>query len=284
MTAFADFAARKAREAETARIQPLRTVEDRSDGRGFEAVGNDWSRALYDGPFWLHPAPSGAVPAISLVFVQSCDGNTAAENPADLGGGETDKHLIYEGLSRVAAHAVLAGATTADAPDVFFSVWHPELVALRASLGLPRHPAQVVVTGRACIDVRTALVFNVPEVPTYVVGSRYACETLAEGLRSRPWVTVVPIQGDDLRRPLARLRSEHGIMRISAVGGRTTATALVDAGLVQDVYLTTSDRTGGKPGTPFYAGRKPPALRLVVRKRGTDRAAPIVFEHLAAAE
>ena len=46
------------------------------------------------------------------VFVQSADGNTGARNPADLGGGETDKHLIYEGLSRVDVDGVLAGAAT----------------------------------------------------------------------------------------------------------------------------------------------------------------------------
>jgi hypothetical protein len=33
-------------------------------------------------------------------------------------------------------------------PKAFFSVWHPELVALRESLGLSRHPAQVVVSKR----------------------------------------------------------------------------------------------------------------------------------------
>jgi len=48
----------------------------------------------------------------SLVFVQAADGNTVASDPALLGGGQTDKHIVYEGLSRVAADAVLAGART----------------------------------------------------------------------------------------------------------------------------------------------------------------------------
>ena len=83
---------------------------------------------------------------MSLVFVQSRDGNTVADNPSTLGGGDTDKHLVYEGLSRVDADAVLAGAATARSERMVFSVWHPELVALRCSLGHRRHPAQVVVT------------------------------------------------------------------------------------------------------------------------------------------
>ena len=36
----------------------------------------------------------------------------SARNPQTLGGGETDKHLIYEGLARVSADAVLAGSST----------------------------------------------------------------------------------------------------------------------------------------------------------------------------
>ena len=81
-----------------------------------------------------------------------------------LGGGETDKHLIYEGLSRVAADAVLAGAETIRGGDIVLSVWHPELVALRASLGLPRHPIQIVATLRG-LELDAACMFNVPELP-----------------------------------------------------------------------------------------------------------------------
>lgn len=46
-----------------------------------------------------------------------------------------------------------------------------------------------------------------------------------------------------------------GVERISAVGGRGLATELIDAGLVQDLYLTTSPITGGEPGTPWKALR-----------------------------
>jgi hypothetical protein len=91
------------------------------------------------------PLPSVA-PAITLVLVESGDGNTDADNPEDLGGGATDKHLLYEELSRAAADTVLAGTTRAIGRSAFFCVWHPEIVALRHELGLSRPPAQVVVT------------------------------------------------------------------------------------------------------------------------------------------
>lgn len=281
--AFDAFAARKTREAERASIHRLETVDDRSARYSLEPIGNAWSRHQYDGAFHLIPIADGAprLPAISLVFVQSKDGNTGSDNPEDLGGGAADKHLIYEGLSRVAADAVLAGATTAAGEQVFFSVWHPELVALRASLGLPRHPTQIVLTGRACIDPETALVFNAPDVPVIVIGSVHACGVLAHAAVARSWMRIVSMDGEDIRPALQRVYAELGIRRISCIGGRTTATALLDAGLVQDVCLTTTAREGGDPDTPFYVGHRPPVLAPIVRKRGTDPHAPIVFEHLA---
>ena len=143
---FDDFAARKTREAVSAHIERLSTLVDRGERRQSRSIGNQWTRLHYDGAFNIIE-PEGDASTLSLVFVQSKDGNTGGSDPAALGGGATDKHLIYEGLSRLAADAVLVGARTVH-PDAFFTVWHPEMVALRNALGLPRHPAQIVVSKR----------------------------------------------------------------------------------------------------------------------------------------
>src|SRR5262245_22740856 len=103
---------------------------------------------MFDGSFYMSAAPDAALPAVNLVFVRSRERNTAAKDPAVRGGGEADKHLIYEGLSRVAADGVLGGAGTIGSGDIVLSIWKPELVELRASLGLPRHPVQIVGTIR----------------------------------------------------------------------------------------------------------------------------------------
>jgi riboflavin biosynthesis pyrimidine reductase len=277
---FREFSERKTREAISARLLPLKTIEDRSGTFATQSIGNGWTREYYDGMFHL-PLCDASSPFVSLVFVQSKDGNTATDNPDELGGGPLDKHLIYEGLSRVAVDAVLAGAKTADDQNTFFSVWHPELVALRRELGLPRHPAQIVVTGRGCINPEVSRVFNVPDAPVYVLATPAGCRALEQGISGRSWVKVVPMTGDDLRQPLECLKREHGIGRISAVGGRTTASALLDQGLVQDICLTTTSREAGEPKTPFYIGRRPPRTTPMVRKRGLDAEYPIVFEHLA---
>jgi riboflavin biosynthesis pyrimidine reductase len=258
-------------------VQPLVTVEDRSAQFPVIPIGNAWSRRYYGGPFHVFAAPVDR-PAISLVFVQSRDRNTAAHNPADLGGGPTDKHLIYEGLSRVAADAVLAGASTIG-HDVFFTVHHPDLAAFRLELGLPRHPVQIVMSKDGNIDLAARL-FNIPEVRVLILAGA-GCELRIGGrLHDRPWITIVPI-GDSLTGAFRTLRRDHGIGRISAVGGRHVATSLVDAGLVQDIYLTTSAIDAGEPNTPWYIGAHPPRLETIVRKREDSTRDPIVFEHLA---
>jgi hypothetical protein len=143
---FAQFAARKTREATEAALPPYTTVFDSAPPDAL-AIGNAWSRRLFAGDFYHSVADPDHV-ACSLVFVQSRTGNTGARNPTALGGGETDKHLIYEGLSRVPVDAVLAGAGTVRGGQLIFSVWHPELVSLREALGLPRHPQRARSAGR----------------------------------------------------------------------------------------------------------------------------------------
>ena len=273
---FERFVERKTHEAAAARIEPLATIFDLHDDRRLLAVGNAWTRSHYGGDFGLAVAHQDET-AMSLVFVQSNEGNTGASDPDALGGGATDKHLIYEGLSRVAADAVLAGGRTLHA-GAFFSVWHPEVIALRRTLGLARHPAQIVVSREGRVDV-DALLFDVPEVPAYLIVGDDGALRLRTWLRERPWIRHIPLDAHDLRPAIDRLRVEEGIRRISAIGGRSTATRLVDAGLVQDLYLTTTSRGGGEPGTPWYTGAIAPTLDVVTKKAWSDGRGDIVFEH-----
>jgi riboflavin biosynthesis pyrimidine reductase len=280
---FAAFAERKCREAASARVAHLTTVEDHGVRLDCTRVGNAWSIEHYDGFFLLPACAPEELPCMSLCFVQSRARNTGAPNPDVLGGGPTDKHLIYEGLSRVAADAVMAGAATAEGASTFFSVWHPQLVALRAALGLPRHPAQIVLTARGLVDVAGALLFNVPEVPAYIIAAPMACERLHPLVKDRPLVEIIPMDDDDPCIALKYLREKHGIDRISCIGGRHTATALLDAGCVQDLCLTTAARDAGEPGTPYYIGTTPPVLEPLVRKQADDPEYPITFEHFMVA-
>jgi riboflavin biosynthesis pyrimidine reductase len=178
----------------------------------------------------------------------------------------------------VAADGVLAGAETIRGTELILSVWHPELVSLRESLGLPRHPVQMVATRRG-VDMDGALVFNVPEVAVIVLTTAAGAVSMQNGFARRPWVTPVLMEGtDDLTGAFEQLRSA-GMTRVSCIGGRGIAAQLLDAGLVDDIYLTTAASIGGEPGTPISS--RPLPGRIAVRKHGTGTESAVVFEHLS---
>ena len=194
-----------------------------------------------------------------------------------LGGGETDKHLIYEGLSRVDADGVLAGATTARDDNLVFSVWHPQLVRLRLELGRARHPAQVIVTTRGALHIETALMFQEPELPVFVVTTTEASPSLRLHLATRPWIQVIDAgQPLSMRRALRELKARR-IETISAIGGRKTARALLQEGVIDDLYLTTSPTSGGEPNTPLV--EEPFNKWPVVVKEGTGPETGVRFAH-----
>ena len=274
---FAAFARRKERAALDAALPPYVTAFDGHDP-GALAIGSAWSKALFDGNFYTSPPTERSRPACNLVFVQSKDGNTGGRNPTALGGGDTDKHLIYEGLSRVAADAVMSGAETIRRGDIIFSVWHPELAGLRASLGKPRHPTQIAATLTG-VDLDRGMMFNLPEIPVVLITVGPVAALLQNALAARPWITpVVMERASDLGIAFAQVRL-LGIERVSCVGGRRIAAQLIDAGLVQDLYLTTSPSSGGEPGTPIHPG--PLDGRVVVRKFGTGAETGVTFEHIS---
>lgn len=277
MDAFDDYCRRKEELARSATIPPLRTVAEHQPAICLVSLGNVWSCAMFDGLFYRSAPSDAEFPAVSLVFVQSREGNTVADNPSALGGGVADKHLVYEGLSRVDADAVMAGAATAGERTVF-SVWHPELVRLRRELGHDRHPAQVVVTDRGDLPIERALMYQVPELRVFIITRSAIAPALRERVRDRPWIKIVDAgEPLSLTAGLRHLRA-GGIEVLSAVGGRRTATTLLREQRVSDLYLTTSPVSGGEPHTPFYQG-PPLSLTPVLEKAGQGCDSGVTFEH-----
>jgi riboflavin biosynthesis pyrimidine reductase len=279
---FDTFVARKRKAAVDAELAGYTTVAaNATAATDLEPIASAWTAALFDGPFFESLPRDPALPAINTVFVQSADRNTGTRNPAGLGGGETDTHLIYEGLSRLRADAVLTGATTIQGSQMIFGVWHPELARLRELLALPRYPAQIVATLSGRLGIASELLFNVPDVPVFILTTAAGADAVRSHLTDRPWISVIVTDPDArLADALRALRADHGVRRISCIGGRTLATALIDAGLVQDIYLTTAPVPGGEPGTPFYTGSGPLRTTGVLTKAGRGKEIGVVFEHL----
>ena len=284
---FEEYAQRREREALAAALPPYETVVDRVRGREgsrwsddeWTTIGNEWTRTLFDGPFYQSArAAAPGLPIVNLVFVRSREGNTIAANPQLLGGGHTDKHLIYEGLSRVDADAVLSGSTTARSRSLVLSVWHPELVKLRLSLGKPRHPMQVIVTVAGELPFDEGLMFQEPELRSCLIAPSSAASPLRVRAARVPWVDIIDAgEPLSLRRGLEQL-AERGVRVVTAIGGHRTSQSLLEERTVADLYLTTSPISAGQPETPFYSGPELP-LQLVVEKRGTGPEEGVRFEH-----
>jgi riboflavin biosynthesis pyrimidine reductase len=275
---FDAYCRRKEQAALAAAIPGYTTIEEAA--AGLVPIGSAWTRPRFDGEFYRSAGPAvDGVPIISLVFVQSRDGNTVAPDPSVLGGGETDLHLVYEGLSRVDADAVLAGSATARSRELVFSTWHPELVALRLARGRARHPAQVVLTERGDLRFDEALMFQEPELRVFILTRSSSVPAIRARVAGRPWIDVV-----DAGEPLSLLTGMRELRArdlnvVSCVGGARTATAFLRAGLITDVYLTTSAIEGGVPGTPYYEGPPMPLTRVLL-KHGRGVETGVRFEHL----
>ena len=276
---FEAYSRRKEQAASAAEI-PGYTTAEVSNSNDLVALENPWSKALFDGAFYRSARPAGdGLPITSLVFVQSRDGNTVAADPSTLGGGDTDLHLVYEGLSRVDADAVLAGAATARSKEIVFSIWHPKLVALRLQRGRARHPAQVVVTDVGELRFEDGLMFQEPSLRVFVITKTSAVNAIHNRLVGKPWIEVIDAgEPVSFARALRQLRS-RGIEVVSCIGGSRTAGGLLDEHLVKDIYLTTSAIDAGTPGTPYHAGRRP-AVDRVLLKEGRGKEAGVRFEHL----
>ena len=273
--AFAAYVTKKTAAAMSAPTAPYVTVVAHPD-ENLRPIATPWSASRFGGPFYVREPVGAQLPTCSLVFVQSADGNTVAEDPASLGGGATDYHVVYEGLSRVVADAVLAGSRTGSAGKTIFSVWHPELVDLRQTMGLRRHPTQIIATLRG-VDLNRGLVFNAPAVPVVLLTDAGGATIMEKSLAARPWIRLVLLRDRaDLTKAFAALRAD-GIRRISCVGGRSLAADLLALKLVDDLYLTTSAQKGGVPDTSLPAE----ALtgELVLEKRGTREDLGVVFQH-----
>ena len=273
---FRAYCRRKEDAALSAELRGYETVAEDTAGGSLISFGNAWTRKLFDGEFYRCAGPpSPDLPALSLLVPRPAS-DPASEAMPSKRRNATCTHLIREGLSRVEADAVLVGVGAAQELDVVFSVWHPELVALRLASGRPRHPTQVVVM-RNDMPFEHLLLFQEPTLRVVIVTRRGVAQAARERLRNRPWIEVIDAgEPLSLHTALTQLRAS-GNNVISAVDGERLASALLRERLVTDLYLTMSLNTAGH--RPFYDGPPLVRRRLLV-KAGKAGEEGLHFEHL----
>lgn len=216
-------------------------------------------------------------------FVASVDGIVAIDPPrgtgADLSGGDAHDRAVM-GLLRAVADAVVIGGGNLRAEGDH--VWTaericPELApayaALRAAMGKPPAPLQVVVSGSGDVDLSRAVFSS--EAPAMIVTTDAGAARLAA---QRKAVRVVaPGPGDGwipLRTVLAAAGLGPGALVLAESGPSSTA-RFVEEGALDELFLTRAPmlvgRDGGTPALGLVEGRffRPgaQALQLVSARR-----------------
>jgi riboflavin biosynthesis pyrimidine reductase len=217
-------------------------------------------------------------------FVASVDGIVVVDPPrgtgADLSGGDPHDRALM-GILRAVADAVVIGAGNLRAEGDH--VWTaeriapalaPEYGALRAALGKPPAPLQVVVTGSGDVELSRAVFSGA--APALVVTTAAGAARLAAQGQNVP--TAVPAPGAGwipLRAVLAAARLGPGALVLVESGPTSTARYL-EEGAVDELFLTSAPLLVGRGGaTPtlglvegrFFPPRALP-LRLVSARRG----------------
>ena len=190
-------------------------------------------------------APEGR-PFVFVNMVVSVDGRAQVNGRASELGEEADLEMLLE--LRVLADAVLIGPGTLLAEGYARLVGSAERREYRTALGLPEDPPAVVLS--RSLDVAwDAGLFAAPEQPVLVYTSADA-----EG---EPPDTVAPVELVRLdectpEAMLADLRS-RGVAALLSEGGPTLNSAMLEAGLVDELFVTIA---------PIITG-DPAALRIV---------------------
>jgi riboflavin biosynthesis pyrimidine reductase len=178
-------------------------------------------------------------PFLYLNMVASVDGRASFEGRTQGLGSEADTLLLTE--LRALADAVLLGTGTVHAEGYARLVRNPDRVARRQAAGLAVTPTAVLMS-RTFGFPWSAGLFAAADQPVIVyTGADGEPPEVAAPLE------VVRIDGPDPRAVMADLRA-RGVRSLLCEGGPTLNSALLEAGVVDELFLTLSPMLSGEPG------------------------------------
>lgn len=237
-------------------LMPLETLYDAAPGAPLPLPPE--LAALY-GPLRLPTPTASARPLVISNFVSTLDGVVALSESGYAGGGAIsgyDKHdRAVMGLLRAVSDAVVVGAgTLRSVPRGLWTAEHiypplaPAYAVLRAALGKPEPPLNVIVTSRGTLDL-TLPVFAASVVPTLIVttpggAERLAAETLPPGVRA-----AVGADEDRVSAPgvLAAIRAAlPSCTTILVEGGPHLMADFFTAHLIDELFLTLAPQLAGR--------------------------------------
>jgi riboflavin-specific deaminase-like protein len=186
-------------------------------------------------------------PYLITNFALTLDGKATLHGRSGSIGSDTDTEMLV--CLRTRVDAVMIGAGTMRAERYGRPVADPGKRGRRERRGLSQDPLLVIVSGRLDIPW-DAPVFadRGARLLIFTTSGTEAPETVAEVRLVRHEGTV------DLTAALAYLRGERGIRALLCEGGPRLHAQLLDAGLVDELFVTHAPKLAGGDGPGLAVG------------------------------
>lgn len=186
-------------------------------------------------------------PYVVTNFVLSLDGQATLGGRSGPLGSDADTAMLVGLRSKV--DAVMIGGGTMRAERYGRPLGDPERRGRRERAGLSADPLMVIVSGRLDLPWDAPL-FTEPggRVLIFTVSEADPPETACS-------LRVVRHEGEvDLVAALAHLRAERGVRALLCEGGPRLHAQLIEAGLVDELFVTHAPKLAGGGGLGLVAG------------------------------
>ncbi len=185
-------------------------------------------------------------PYVVTNFVLSLDGRATLAGRSGPLGSDVDTRMLVELRTRV--DAVMIGAGTMRAERYGRIVPSQERRERREREGLAHDPLAVLVSGRLDLPWDAPLFTESGHVLIFTSSEAEPPETAATVRVERHPGAV------DLRRALATLRRERGVRALLCEGGPALHAQLIEAGVVDELFVTHAPKLVGGEGPRLVTG------------------------------
>lgn len=187
-------------------------------------------------------------PYVGLNMVSSLDGKATLDWRTKGLSSDLDRQLFHH--LRTQADAVMVGAGTVRAERYGKLVKSDELREKRVREGMDPDPLAIIVS--ATLELAPELpILSEPSQRVLIVTGSDA--DLAGAAAQVDYLRT----GDDLQLALAKIRADHGVRSILCEGGPTLNSYLFAAGLVDELWLSVSQKVvAGPAALTIAAGRE----------------------------
>lgn len=191
-------------------------------------------------------------PYVVLNMVATADGAATVAHRSAPMSNLADRQLFQE--LRAHVDAVMVGAGTVRIERYGRLVRDPAHRERRVTRGLAPDPLAIVASRRLTLT---------PDVPlladphSRVVVLTASAAELAECPAQVSYLRPAPGEEVDLSVMLTRLRTEHGVRSVLCEGGPNLNTALLPAGLIDELFLSIAPALAGSAGSRSIVDRAP---------------------------